>query len=215
MATGEGPRAIGWTLMAIMVLALAWCVWKVEYPIHQYLSNLPTAAFLVILPFLWRRRRLSDASLVQLTLFTLLHVVGTRWLYSCVPYEDWTRSLFGVGLNEWLGWERNHFDRLVHLAFGLLVTLPAAQFLSRGFGVGRGSALAVAVLAVFAVSAFYEIAEWLVTVVADPENAERYNGQQGDFFDAQKDMALAAIGSLAVALPAGFFGGRRRARAAG
>ncbi|RYI85879.1 MAG: DUF2238 domain-containing protein, partial [Acetobacteraceae bacterium] len=30
----------------------------------------------------------------------------------------------------------------------------------------------------------------------DPAAAEAYNGQQGDIFDGQKDMALAAIGAL-------------------
>jgi hypothetical protein len=35
-----------------------------------------------------------------------------------VPYDDWTDALFGVRLSEVFGWHRNHFDRLVHTAYG-------------------------------------------------------------------------------------------------
>ena len=31
---------------------------------------------------------------------------------------------------------------------------------------------------------------------ASPENAEAYNGQQGDGFDAQKDMLMATFGAI-------------------
>src|SRR3546814_19045146 len=57
---------------------------------------------------------------------------------------------------------------------------------------------------VLSVSCLYEIFEWLLAIVAGGETAERYNGQQGDPWDAQKDMALAALGALVViALPRG------------
>jgi putative membrane protein len=45
--------------------------------------------------------------------------------------------------------------------------------------------------------ALYEIFEWLLAVSMDPVSSEAYNGQQGDPFDAQKDMLIASIGSLA------------------
>ncbi len=190
-------RPLGWALLCVVGAALAWCVGSVEYSIHQYLSNLPTLVFLLTWPFLWRR--LSNLSLVQVAVFCLLHILGTRWYYSCVPYDEWSQALFGFELNEVMGWERNHYDRLIHLVYGLLLTWPMAEFIMRGrVGVSRRSALFVAFLLVMATSAFYEIAEWTVAVIASPENAERYNGQQGDFFDAQKDMALAATGSLLV-----------------
>jgi putative membrane protein len=36
----------------------------------------------------------------------------------------------------------------------------------------------------------------MLSIVLSPEDAESYNGQQGDYWDAQKDMALAFVGSL-------------------
>ncbi len=54
----------------------------------------------------------------------------------------------------------------------------------------------VAMGIVLAISGAYEIFEWLLAVIADPAHADRYNGQQGDMWDAQKDMLLAWIGSV-------------------
>jgi hypothetical protein len=39
-------------------------------------------------------------------------------------------------------------------------------------------------------------AEWLVAVTFTPKWADQFLGQQGDIFDAQKDMALATAGAI-------------------
>ena len=49
---------------------------------------------------------------------------------------------------------------------------------------------------ILAASALYEVFEWLVAIVMAPDWAESYNGQQGDPWDAQRDMALAALGAM-------------------
>jgi len=41
----------------------------------------------------------------------------------------------------------------------------------------------------------YELFEWSLTFLM-ANGAEDYNGQQGDSWDAHKDMALAMLGSL-------------------
>lgn len=48
----------------------------------------------------------------------------------------------------------------------------------------------------FAGSAVYEIFEWLLTVFMAGPDALAYNGQQGDPWDPQKDMAIAGLGAL-------------------
>ena len=42
-------------------------------------------------------------------------------------------------------------------------------------------------------SMIYELFEWLLTIVMTPDAADNYNGQQGDMWDAQKDMAMALV----------------------
>ena len=56
--------------------------------------------------------------------------------------------------------------------------------------------LVSAVAFVLAISSLYEIFEWMLTIVAAGSLSEGYNGQQGDIWDAQKDMALAFLGAL-------------------
>lgn len=45
-------------------------------------------------------------------------------------------------------------------------------------------------------SLIYEWVEWLLAMGLSPEQAEAYNGQQGDMWDAHKDMLLALLGGM-------------------
>ena len=62
------------------------------------------------------------------------------------------------------------------------------------------AAVFVAWLLVQTGSMVYEIFEWQLAVHFSPETAEKYNGQQGDVWDAQKDMLLAMISSTFMAI---------------
>jgi putative membrane protein len=180
--------------LACLLLLLA-TVWSPIYPQEQWLQHLPTAISIPLLLLAARRGWLSNLSAGCLAAMLALHILGARWIYSYVPYEAWCDALVGAGPREWFGWERNHYDRLVHFAFGLLMTYPLAETAKRYGKMTAVMSLVLAWLAVAGVSALYEICEWALAVVAAPEMAERYNGQQGDFWDAQKDMALAMAGS--------------------
>ena len=68
----------------------------------------------------------------------------------------------------------------------------------------RGARLAfVTVALLLAASAGYELVEWWVALVVDPQAAYAYLGTQGDVFDSQKDESLALAGAVvSVALTA-------------
>ena len=104
----------------------------------------------------------------------------------------------------WLHTDRNHYDRLVHLLYGLLITWPAIEA-CRKSGVRRPSLAAVQFI--LATSAVYEIIEWIVAKIVAGDLADEFVGAQGDFFDSPEDMAAALLGSLAVVLIVGL---RRR-----
>lgn len=166
------------------------------YPEVALLQHIPTMLLLVASPWLLRRWPLSTASVACIALFMALHTLGGRYAYSNVPYDDWARALTGTAISDLFGWSRNHYDRLVHFAFGALSVIPVAEVARRWGGFGpRGAAVAVLGWAL-AISCLYEIFEWLLTIAAAGETADRYNGQQGDIWDAQKDMALAALGAI-------------------
>jgi putative membrane protein len=170
------------------------------YPREQVLQHTPTVAAIVWLAIDTRRDRMSLASFACITLFFWLHILGARYIYSFVPYDDWSRVLTGQTLSGQFGWHRNHYDRLVHVAYGMLFVVPFFEWGTVRGAMSRGWALQYALLAVLATGALYEIFEWLLSVVMAPDWAEAYNGQQGDPWDAQKDMFLALAGSLFTAM---------------
>lgn len=104
--------------------------------------------------------------------------------------------MLGLRLSDLLGMRRNGYDRLVHFAFGALLTMPVVELARRHGGLGDRWSLFTAFAFVGLVSALYETFEWLLTLVAAGETADYYNGQQGDIWDAQNDMGLALLGSL-------------------
>lgn len=186
--------------LAIGVLLAALLAAQIDQPFPEValLQHLPTMALIVAAPLLLRRWPQSDAALACIVAFLLLHTLGGRYAYSNVPYDAWARAIMGTSLSELFGWTRNHYDRLVHFAFGALAMVPIAEA-ARRQGVGARGAVLIAFAAVQAASCLYEIFEWLLTIVAAGETADRYNGQQGDIWDAQKDMALALAGSVIAA----------------
>lgn len=72
---------------------------------------------------------------------SVFHELGSHYTYALVPYDRWCSALNGVSLNKTFGFERNHYDRLVHLTYGLLMVYPIREVLVRitplrGFWVG-------------------------------------------------------------------------------
>ncbi|SDL37492.1 DUF2238 domain-containing protein [Pseudomonas indica] len=140
--------------------------------------------------------RFSRVSITLIFLFVCLHELGAHYSYAKVPYDDWLRALFGQGLDETLGWERNQFDRLVHFCYGMLIAYPAREGLLRGTGARGWWSYFIAVDFILSTSAMYELIEWIGGDYFGGEEAEAYIAAQGDKWDSQKDMALAGIGAL-------------------
>lgn len=174
------------------------------------MQHVPTVAAFVVLILLTARFPLSRFSFTLIILFLMLHTLGARYLYSYTPYDDWSQRLLGFSITERFQFERNHYDRLVHFTYGLLLTIPLQEFEAKHLKISRRLAAVFAIECIVATSAIYEIIEWLVAVILAPDWAEAFNGQQGDVFDGQKDMTLATVGAfIAIAfsllLPAKLF----------
>ncbi|GIE98588.1 DUF2238 domain-containing protein [Paractinoplanes rishiriensis] len=189
------PRAHRRTLLAfLLVMAATWV--RPEYPVEQALHHSLTAVGVVALLVLQRRRPLPYSSFLLIVVFLTLHTIAARWIYSFVPYDDWTGAVFGFRLSEMFGWQRNHFDRLVHLAYGLVFGPVIFRALCDWRGWRTRPAALAAVEIVLSTSAFYELFEWAIAMTLGAGAAEAYNGQQGDMWDAHRDMALATLGAI-------------------
>lgn len=182
-----------WILLVLS--ALASCV-GAPFPRQMYLQHLPTVVVIIALPVVARRWGLSAAAFTCIIAFMLLHVLGARYIYSYVPYDEWTKRLVGISLTEQFGFVRNHYDRLVHFGFGLLFVRPVWDVITGRFEVPPRFGYYASVEFVLAFSLIYELFEWSLTLVLSPQDAGAYNGQQGDIWDAHRDMAGAFVGAL-------------------
>lgn len=164
------------------------------------LENALVVGFVLLLWLVRRSFRFSDASLYLILAFLALHAVGSHYTYSEVPYDAWIKSLTGHSLNEAMGWQRNHFDRLVHFCYGLLLVYPIREFFLRVVEVRGFWGYFLPLDVTLSTSALYELIEWGAAEVAGGDLGMHYLGTQGDVWDAHKDMALAALGALIAVL---------------
>ena len=139
---------------------------------------------------------LSRLSYTLIFLFLSLHAVGAHYTYSLVPYDAWVEAVTGRTLSSLTGWDRNHYDRLVHLCYGLLLAYPAREVFLRVADVRGFWGYFLPLDVVMATSTLYELIEWAAAMVFGGELGTAYLGTQGDPWDAQKDMALAGLGAL-------------------
>lgn len=138
----------------------------------------------------------SRTSYTLIFLYLCLHAVGAHYTYSLVPYDDWWRALTGHGFNSMVGWERNNFDRAVHFSYGLLLAYPIREIFLRVVEVRGFWAYFLPMDVTLSTSALYELLEWGAAATVGSELGAAYLGTQGDIWDAQKDMALAAAGAV-------------------
>jgi putative membrane protein len=183
-------------LLAILFLAV-WIALAIEPRDRAdwLLENLLAIVFALVLVASAKPLPLSRASYSLIFLFLCLHSLGAHYTYSQVPYDAWSRALFGASLNETFGWERNHFDRLVHFSYGLLLAYPIRELFlrvadARGFW---GYFLPLDVT--MSTSMIFELIEWAVAERVGGDLGMAYLGTQGDVWDAHKDMALASLGA--------------------
>lgn len=183
-------------MLLLLLAAVAIANVAQPYPELAPLQHGPTVMLTLAAPFLLRRWPLGNGAVACIFAFLLLHTLGGRYIYSYVPYDEWARVLTGHDISSTFGLKRNGYDRFVHFAFGILLTLPFAEMARRFGGMKVGWALAFSFAMIGLVGSLYEIFEWALTLIAEGATADWYNGQQGDIWDPQKDLAAAQMGSL-------------------
>ena len=170
-------------------------IWAAIEPLHYadwVLENVLVLLFIILIFFTGKLFEFSIFSYVVMTIFMILHVIGSHYTYAEVPW--------GYTLGDWLGTERNMYDRLVHLLFGVLFVYPVREMSVRIAKTKGFWGYFVPFMIVSSFAGFYEIIEWGAAAVVDPEAGIAFLGSQGDIWDAQKDMLLAIIGSLGTLL---------------
>ncbi len=149
-----------------------------------------TPALLGLIALFVTRKKFRFTPLLQtlIALHMMLLAVGGHYTYAEVPAGFWMRDLLHLG--------RNHYDRLGHFAQGLVPALLAREIiLRRGIVLSRAWTGFFAVCIALAISAVYELIEWITAEIYG-QNADAFLGGQGDIWDTQKDMACALVGAI-------------------
>lgn len=181
-----------------IVFAMLWVALAVS-PYDRDTWLLENALLILGVVTLWWSRRalpLSTASYSLLFVFLCLHAIGAHFTYSLVPYDETFRDLSGTSVNESLGLSRNHYDRVVHFAYGLLLVLPVRELLVLFARVRGFWSYFLPLDLVMSTSLLYELLEWGAALLYGGNLGAAFLGTQGDEWDAHRDMALAALGGL-------------------
>jgi len=184
--------------IALVAFSIIWLALAIEPLLRPewLLENVTVFVGVPVLVLLHRHLPLSRISISLIFLFLCLHEVGAHYTYAEVPYDRWFESLTGRGLNDWFDWERNHFDRVIHFLYGLLITYPVREIMLRMSNAKGFWTYLMPVLVVISTSTIFELLEWLAAIIFGGDLGVAYLGMQGDIWDAQKDMALAAAGTI-------------------
>jgi putative membrane protein len=183
-----GERHFLMALALLYALVWSWSAWAPAYRFDWALENMLPTVMIAVLIVSFRRLPLSDVSYLLLFLFLCLHQTGAHYTYSEVPLGWWLKDLFGFN--------RNHFDRIVHFSFGFLLFYPMREIIIRYVTPNSFQAGLYALSLNTAGSAIFEIIEMIVALLVNLEAGTAYLGMQGDVWDAQKDMLQALVGSV-------------------
>ncbi|WP_462379884.1 DUF2238 domain-containing protein [Pseudomonas sp. Marseille-QA0892] len=148
----------------------------------------PVLAIAAIILCTHRHFGFSTFAYGLLALGGLALVIGAHYGFAHVPVGNWARDTFGLS--------RNHYDRVGHVLQGIIPAILAREWLLRGERVrGRRLLPFLCICVAMAVSAVYELAEWVAAITLG-QSAEEFLGMQGDEWDTQADMACALFGAF-------------------
>jgi len=172
-----GIYVVVWIIMAI----------NPKHPQDWLLENVLVFLFFPFIVWMDKRHNYSLLSIILLLIFASLHSLGSHYTYAEMEHFN--------AITQFFGFERNHFDRLVHFLFGLLLFRILFEMITPGIATVK-TALIYTFTMIISISALYEIVEWFAVIIFHPGLGTAFLGTQGDIWDAQHDMLVAAIGAL-------------------
>jgi putative membrane protein len=168
---------------------LFWIIMAIDpkYRADWLLENVLIFIFFPYILWMDKKLQFTFTTIFFILIFASLHTLGSHYTYAEMEH-------FNV-ITQFFGFERNHYDRLVHFFFGLLMFRVLFEIILKGFNTLK-AALFFNLTLIIAISALYELLEWAAVLVFNPELGMAFLGIQGDIWDAHKDSALALLGAL-------------------
>lgn len=175
-------------LCAGAALAFALAAFHPDTVFDWALENTLVFIFIPICIWGYRKLPLSDLSYILMLAYLCIHEFGAHYKYSDVPLGEWIKPLLHTS--------RNHYDRIAHFSFGLLLSYPMQEIFMRAGRVTGMWRYYLPVECTLALSAIYEMLEAASASILTPTRLEEFVGMQGDPWDSQEDMLMAGLGSI-------------------
>jgi putative membrane protein len=196
----QNRRPIHLALLLIVAAVIVGTGWRPYDRFVWWLESSPGLAGLILLLATYRRFPLTTFCYTLIALHICVLCVGGHYTYARVPLFDWLRPIFS--------WQRNNYDRLGHLMQGLVPAIIAREIIIRLDVVRRKKWIPFLVVSIcLGISAFYELIEWWVALLAGTA-ANDFLGSQGDVWDTQSDMFSALVGAVCALLFLSYFHNR-------
>lgn len=183
------------TLLFATVVLFVLLVLSGLRPFDRTTWMLEIAPVVIALPVLWatyRRYPLTNILYFFIFVHALVLMLGGAYTYARVPLGFYIADLFGL--------QRNPYDKIGHFMQGFVPALVAREILVRGqFVRGRKMLAFIVLCIILAISATYELIEWVAALILG-QGADEFLGTQGDPWDTQSDMFMALIGGATALL---------------
>ncbi len=185
-----------WSLSTVFIIALV--LSGINPPSGRadwLLENTPIfVAILVFIPLI-RYIKISDLSFTFIIAYLMFPLVAAHYGVTGVS--------LGSTIGHFIGTSRNMYDRLTHFLFGFCAFYPIQEFvMSIHKNAGKNSfwSYYIPFETIVALSAVYEIFEWVASITVNPVLRAAFYGSQGDIFDTPEDMANSIVGALCIML---------------
>lgn len=174
-------------LLCFASIVFVWSAIKPASYLTWVMEVLPAVTGILILLFTYNRFQFTTLSYAIIAILTVFMFIGGHFTYAKVPLFEWLKNHYDL--------KRNHYDRFGHFSKGFLA-IPIRELLIRRTCLKPSKWLVFLTLCVIlALSACYEIAEWLAAEILG-RAANDFLGAQGDIWDSEWDMALALSGGV-------------------
>ncbi|SDY76115.1 DUF2238 domain-containing protein [Thermoactinomyces sp. DSM 45892] len=181
-------------LLGIMICILAGVlIWSGIHPVKRslwFFEAGPAILLVLVLLITYRRFPLTTLTYTITFISCIIMMIGAHYTYAEVP-------LFKK-ITETFHFSRNHFDRVGHFFFGMIVAAFIREIAIRTINIQKEKLLPIWVLCItLALSAAYELLEFLIGSLFT-EDVQEFLGYQGDIFDSHWDMVMALFGGIAL-----------------
>lgn len=187
MVRGAG-RAEGTLLVAVVLAVLVATGVQAKSPGTWFMEVVWVLAGLPLVLALRTKFPLTRLLCWLLVLHAVVLCYGGQYTYAETPLGEWAQ--------DWLGTQRNNYDRLAHFVQGFVPAVAVREVLLRRTPLRPGGWVSFLTVSVcLAISACFEFVEWVSALVAG-SGADDFLATQGDVWDTQWDMFLCLCGAI-------------------